>query len=140
MHFNLYFRESSKFFSFEVQSVGTMWTVISMLTKAYTISDDVQQNEETHLWAMSYAEKFKLSDEQTNLRTKNNNEQQQNDVNTKKKPKKKSKKQTESAPKNVVEQPSIENIYSFSSNIREGWIQKQLKARESEFTELREFR
>jgi hypothetical protein len=67
MQFSLFFRESAKFLSFEAPSVGTMWTVISALTRACSSQPkESSENQETHKWAHTYAQLFKLTDKQTN--------------------------------------------------------------------------
>jgi phosphatidylinositol-bisphosphatase len=75
MSFNLFFRESSHFFTFEALSVGTMWSVISALTKACQIP---QGTKLEHNWMNFYLTRFNLLDsKKTNKRV---NKQRDNEV------------------------------------------------------------
>lgn len=140
MHFSLFFRESAKFLSFEAPSIGTMWTVISALTRACSNQPKDLTTEETHKWGSYYAQTFKLTDKQTNCVVLQKDNQQTMDGKKKKasKPSDKKKKGEEKIIQNNESKPTLDIINVAA--LKERWIQKQLKLRASSFTEAKPFR
>jgi hypothetical protein len=114
MSFSLFFKETKQVLTFESQSVGTMWTVISSLTKACQFSPNAKLE---HSWADFYVTSFNLTNDSTNKTIK--------------------KKSNE--PNSNSKKVSVENSESSSdfNILKENFIKNKLKERESEFTEFK---
>lgn len=64
MSFNIFFKDSSVLYTFEALSIGSMWTVISNLTKACQFPQGIKPE---HLWAQVYLKDFNLDSKKTNI-------------------------------------------------------------------------